>query len=142
MKEIGIVIVLAMALFSVPAFAQTAIAGTNMDVLAQGIFEADGSAVQIPNGDCANLDGVIVGNDRALAFGTPWGFTQPRPIAQNNLEIKKNQQADPNSPLINAEQVKVGDRTALAFGSGTAQNNIKIVTNQMGYPSTATAGAA
>ncbi len=142
MKKIGIVIALAVALFAVPALAQptsNVISGAgSVDILAQGIFEAEGSAIQIPAGEDANLDGVVVGNDRALAFGTPWGFTQPRPIATNNLEIKKNQQTDATAlgigVLINAEQVKVGNREAIAFGSGTATNNVKIVTNQMGGP--------
>ncbi len=143
MQKIGIAILLAIALFSMPALAQNTVAGSGtVDILAQGIFEADGSAVQIPEGSDANLDGVVVGNDRALAFGTPWGHTQPRPIAQNELEIKKNQQGSTpiidttgtvlSAPLINAEQIKVGDRNALAFGSGTATNHVKIVTNQMG----------
>ncbi len=133
MKKIGIVIALAVALFAVPALAQNAVIGSGtVDILAQGIFEADGSAIQISEDTPANVDGVVVGNDRALAFGTPWGYTQPRPIAENNLVIKKNQQQD--SLLINAEQITVGNREALAFGSGTAKTNIKIVTNQMGLP--------
>ncbi len=145
MQKIGIVMVLAVALFAVPALAQNAISGSgSVDILAQGIFEADGSAVQIPPGENANLDGVIVGNDRALAFGTAWGHCGAIPNAQNNLEIKKNQQSGNSvfssttgfltntTPLINAEQIRVGDRQALAFGSGNAVNNVKIVTNQMG----------
>ncbi len=138
MKKIGIVIALTLALFAVPALAQTTFSGNGVDVLAQGIFEADGSAIQIPEDTPANVDGVAVGNDRALAFGTPWGYTQPRPIAENNLVIKKNQQQD--SLLINAEQITVGNREALAFGSGTARNNVKIVTNQMGLPTPGDSG--
>lgn len=155
MKKIGIVIVLAMALFAVPALAQTIAGNGGVDVLAQGIFEADGSGIQIPADTSANLDGVMVGNDRALAFGTPWGFNDPTPVAHNDLEIKKNQQTDASvlsklvnqhqdpdkgttditqMALINAEQVKVGNREALAFGSGSATNSVKIVTNQMGGP--------
>ena len=73
MQKIGIVMMLAVALFAVPVLAQNTVGGTgNVDILAQGIFEADGSAIQIPTGENANLDGVIVGNDRALAFGAHW----------------------------------------------------------------------
>jgi len=32
---------------------------------------------------------------------------------------------------VNIEQIKVGNREALAFGSASATNNIKIVTNQV-----------
>lgn len=139
MQKIGIVIALALALFAVPALAQTAATGaivgdTGVDILAQGIFESEGSAIQIPAGESANIDGVIIGNDRALAFGTTWGMKDPLANAENNLEVKKNQQSDATVTLINAEQIKLGNREALAFGSATAKNNIKIVTNQMGAP--------
>lgn len=138
MQKIGIVIALALALFAVPALAQTAVTGATVgnggvDILAQGIFESEGSAIQIPAGESANIDGVIMGNDRALAFGTPWGRLDP--TAENNVEIKKNQQSDATVTLINAEQIKLGNREAMAFGNqAIAKNNIKIVTNQMGAP--------
>ncbi len=152
MQKIGIVIALALALFAVPALAQTAATGaivgnTGVDILAQGIFESEGSAIQIPEGESANIDAVIVGNDRALAFGTTWHMNNPLATAENNLEIKKNQDSgacasccDQTSNCaicqdactkVNIESIKVGDRNALAFGFGThATNNVKIVTNQ------------
>ncbi|MFB3766196.1 MAG: hypothetical protein ACE14P_13250 [Methanotrichaceae archaeon] len=148
MQKIGIVIVLAAALFAVPALAQTISGGNGVDILAQGIFETEGSALQLPANASANLDGVIVGNDKALAFGSPWITPGPKPVASNDLEIKKNQQLDATArgtavlidangnamPFINAEQIKVGSREALAFGTGTATNHVKIVTNQMAGP--------
>ncbi len=144
MQKIGIVIALAMALFAVPALAQTAVSGATfgnggVDILAQGIFESEGSAIQIPETDAANIDGVVIGNDRALAFGSPWGTLDPK--AENNVEIKKNQQSFAGVTLINAEQIKLGNREALAFGNQAyALNKIKIVTNQMGDPNAATSG--
>ena len=140
MQKIIIVIALAVALFAVPALAQIATTGAmfgsdDVDVLAQGIFESEGSAIQIPVGESANIDGIIIGNDKALAFGSLLGSADP--TAENNVEIKKNQQSNDTITLINAEQIKLGNREAMAFGNDAhALNKIKIVTNQMGAPTT------
>ncbi len=145
MKKIEIVIALAVALFAVPTLAQNTFIGSDsVDVLVQGIFEAEGSVVGIPAGENANLDGVLVGDDRAIAFGNTWGLSGGKANAVNNLDIAKNQHAGNSlvdiftgvqyntSPVINAERIKVGNRQAFAFGPANAVNNIKITTNQMG----------
>jgi hypothetical protein len=122
------------------------------DILGDGIFETDGGAFQFPVLADTNFDSVQVGNDKATAFGMgdgfPFGFRNGPARAQNNLEIKKNQHSGNCSPCetydaesdfwgcedaclkVNIEQIKVGNREALAFGSASATNNIKIVTNQ------------
>jgi hypothetical protein len=110
-----------------------------------GIFETEGAAFNFPEFQDTNIDILTVGNDRALALGNIW---QKGPIttATNNLEIKKNQDSgectccnggiDNASPCndccikVNLEQINVGNRVAMAFGSASASNNIKIVTNQ------------
>jgi hypothetical protein len=141
---------LAVALFAVPIMAQQdtltsnneqqyqssdAYGGTNgVDILGQGIFETAGNAFHFPIKDSANIDGVTVGNDKAMAFGPAWTFKPSLANAQNNLEIKKNQQDSKWGSLINAEQITIGNREALAFGAASATNNMKIVTNQMGAP--------
>jgi hypothetical protein len=115
-----------------------------VDILGTGIFETDGSALEFPEFQDTNMDILNVGNDRALALGNIWQKT-PVASAINNLEIKKNQDSgecaccrtiDNVSPCqdccinINLEQFKAGDREAMAFGSASASNYIKIVTNQ------------
>lgn len=95
-KKIGIMLVLAAALFAVPAVAQMAVGGSGgVDVLGKGIFETDGGAFQFPVVADTNFDSLQVGNDKALAFGTPdgwpWIFSNGPTVATNNLEIKKNQ---------------------------------------------------
>jgi hypothetical protein len=123
-----------------------------VDILGKegGIFETDGSAFRFPEFQDTNVDSLTVGNDKALAFGNPWGNIDP--TATNNLEIKKNQdsgectcckdQTDCNSPRdrkspcqdccikVNIDQIKVGNRVAMAFGFASATNNVKIVANQ------------
>ena len=89
-------LVLAAALFAVPAMAQNAIGGSgSVDVLGKGIFESDGSAFQFPVVSDTNFDSLKVGNDKATAFGMPDGwpfiFRDGPTVATNNLEIKKNQ---------------------------------------------------
>jgi len=144
---------LAIAFLAVSAMAQQArIASGGTDILDHGIFETDNDAFQFPVFADTNFDSVQVGNDKALAFGVgdgfPFGFRNGPGRAQNNLEIKKNQQSDNCSPCgtydeegypictdaclkVNIEQIKVGNREALAFGAASATNNIKIVTNQV-----------
>ena len=151
--------VLAMAMISVPVLAQGIAGNGGVDILGKdgGIFETEGSAFRFPEFQDTNVDTLTVGNDKALAFGNPWG-RRNEAVATNNLEIKKNQDSgectcckderDRNSLgescqgnscqgnscqdcciKVNLEQVKVGDRVAMAFGFATATNNIKVVTN-------------
>ena len=152
MQKIGIVIVLAAALFMVPAL-----------VLAEehqangGALRSDGTELSFPDLTNANFDGVTTGSDSALAFGPEWGFKSSiPPKAENNLELKKDQETGMSGinttspeqaafmgatgqtphnitdPTINVEQIKLGNRQALAFGSATATNNIKITVVQKG----------
>jgi hypothetical protein len=143
-KKISVFIVLAIAFFFAPAMAQNAMGGDSVDILHNGIFETDGSAFTFPvELQDTNYGSVQVGNDKATSFGMggnfPFGFSNGPANAQNNLEIKKNQDAGPRlddtgAPIdaikLNIEQIKVGDRVAQAFGFATASNNVKIVANQ------------
>ncbi len=143
-EKVAILFVLAMAVFSAPAMASSAAVGTDgVDILGDGIFETEGSAFKLPCAADTNFDSVDVGNDKALAFG--W-YAKDYATAENNLEIKKNQDTgdcsccaalDPTAQpcedcciKYNVEQIEVGDRSAQAFGFATAKNNVKIVTNQ------------
>ena len=147
--------VLAIAILSVSAMAQQAMVGEGgTDILGDGIFETDDGAFQFPVLADTNFDSVQVGDDKATSFGMgdgfPFGFRNGPARAQNNLEIKKNQDSGTCEPCefvdeggnvspfcediclkVNLEQIKVGNRVALAFGSASATNNIKIVTNQV-----------
>jgi hypothetical protein len=133
---------LALALLSVPVIASMddSFFG-NTD--GAGIFDTEISSMSFPAFQDTNADNLVVGNDKAIAFGTIWqtGFRSPK--ATNNLEIKKNQDSgeceacqDFNGTCtdscikVNLESIKVGDRDAMAFGFATATNNVKIVTNQ------------
>ena len=143
--------VLAIAILLAPVMATDAYGGDGVDILGDGIFETDGSAFSFPvDYTDTNYDSVQVGDDKATAFGTdsgfPFGFRNGPANAQNNLEIKKNQDSGICEPCVgedeygefctnpclnlNIEQIKVGDREALAFGFASAVNNVKIVTNQ------------
>jgi hypothetical protein len=142
-KKIGILMVLAIALLSVPALGQqSAVAGEgNVDVIGDAIFEAEGSVFRFDTFQDTSFDSVTVGNDKALAFG--W-YAKDYANAQNNLEIKKNQDSGDCECCseidqttcsdccykVNLEQIKVGNREAMAFGFASATNNVKIVTNQ------------
>jgi hypothetical protein len=134
-----------------------------VDILGKGIFEAGDDVLNFPlsGSKDTNVDFVEVGNDKAQAFGWdgwPWAFRNGPAKAENNLEIKKNQDTECNCcnpilaieessedgaetdlfikdcvdccPVNNIEKIKVGNRAAQAFGFATATNNIKIVTNQ------------
>ncbi len=127
-----------------------------VDILNHGIFETEGSAFSFPVGSTdVNYDSVQVGNEKAMALGSksgfPFGFQNGPANAQNNLEIKKNQDSGKCRPCefeeesetesvleicddaclkTNIEQIKVGNRNALAFGLASATNNVKLVTNQ------------
>ena len=143
-------VALAMALITVPAMAQGMGSSGGVDILGDGIFEADGSAFQFPAMADTNFDSLSVGNDRANAFGTTWGWpSQNGPAsAVNNLVIKKNQDSGACDSCCatatsdcgecqdaclkaNIEQIKVGNRDVMAFGFANAANNVKIVTNQI-----------
>lgn len=139
-----------MAFITVPVMAQNAMGSSSgVDMLGDGIFETDGSAFQFPAVADTNFDSVIVGNDKATAFGTTWGWMNHYGPANavNNLEIKKNQDSGECDSCCNAEgacsecndaclkanieQIKVGNRDVMAFGFANAANNVKIVTNQV-----------
>jgi hypothetical protein len=131
-----VVLVLAMAMLSVPVLAQVSETGYGLagsggvDVLGTGIFETDGSLIKFPDAQNTNIDTLDVGNDKALAFGNIWQKT-PIASATNDLEIKKNQDSgDGSYLLVNIDQIKVGNREAMAFGFAAATNHVKIVANQ------------
>lgn len=151
-ETIRMEIVLAMALLAVPAMASSA------DVLGTygGIFETDESAFNFPASQDTNIDSLTVGNEKAMAFNNIWqkmGLAS----ATNNLEIKKNQDSGdcnccqnafdsvssiPGSRMtnhtpckdccvkVNLDQISAGNREAFAFGHSSAENYVKIVTNQ------------
>ena len=140
----GVLLVLAMAILSVPVMGQGMSGSGNVDILGKngGIFETDGSAFRFPELTDTNVDSLTVGNDKALAIGSFW-HRGPMAVATNNLEVKKNQDSGAceccNSGdvscqdcciKVNLEQIKVGNRNAMAFGFAAATNNVKIVTNQ------------
>ena len=119
--------------------------GTGVDVLGNGIFESGGAG--FPFTTDTNFDSITVGNDnaRAIEWGGFFPFDPAPAKAENNLEIKKNQQVGPCSccqaldsscpckdccTTVNIDQVHVGDRSALALGSASAVNNVKLVLNQ------------
>jgi hypothetical protein len=135
---------MAFAAFAAPSMAQSMMVGSGgVDILGQGIFETGDSAFKFPILTDTNFDNIIVGNDYARAFG--WGDPA---VAQNNLEIKKNQNVGAcascckaNNEIcaacqdacttVNIELIEVGDRNAEAFGiESSAVNNQKIVVNQ------------
>jgi hypothetical protein len=93
-KNIGLLMVLAVAaMFVVPALAEKdgALGGSGaIDVLGDGIFETEGSSFKFPVSQDTSVDNLVVGDDKALAFGMIWGRDPPA-VATNNLEIKKNQ---------------------------------------------------
>jgi len=142
---------LAIAILSLPAMAQGnyGLAGSGgVDILGTGIFETEGSLIRFPEAQDTNIDTLVVGNDKALAFGNIWQKT-PLATATNNLEIEKNQDSGACAPCsyevddeitlfnckdscikVNVDQIKVGNREAMAFGFAAATNNVKIVADQ------------
>ena len=143
---------MAVAMLSVSALAGC----DSKAVLASGIFETEESSIKFPAGQDTNIDSLVVGNDKALAYGSIFMRT-PKATATNNLEIKKNQDSgecyccqrgsDNVSPSIgsrvanhtpckdccakvNLDQISAGNREAFAFGHSSAENYVKIVTNQ------------
>ena len=140
----GVLLVLAMAIISVPVMGQGMSGSGSVDILGKngGIFETDGSAFRFPELTDTNADSLTVGNDKALAIGSFW-HRGPVAVATNNLEVKKNQDSGAceccsNGDVscqdccikVNLEQINVGNRNAMAFGFAAATNNVKIVTNQ------------
>jgi hypothetical protein len=129
----GVLLVLAIAMLSVPVMAQGISGSGGVDILGTngGIFETEGSAFRFPEVADTNFDSLTVGNDKALAIGSFW-HRGPMAVATNNLEIKKNQDsgACDSCLKVNVEQVTVGNRNAMAFGSAAAVNNVKLVLNQ------------
>jgi hypothetical protein len=141
-----------MAFIFVPAMAMGMGGSGGLDQLGyvgSGILESEGSVFQVPEESDVNYDSVSVGNDKATAFGTTWGWMYRNGPANavNNLEIKKNQDSglcdsccNPEGECseckdacykVNVEQINVGNRDVMAFGFANAANNIKIVTNQV-----------
>jgi hypothetical protein len=125
-------------------------------VIELGIFETEDSMMKFPPGQDTNIDSLVVGNDKALAYGNIF-LKAPRATANNNLEIEKNQdsgacpaqcckdtttdQQDADTftvvekckdccTKVNVDQIKVGNRDALAFGNSAAANNVKICADQ------------
>ena len=140
----GVLLVLAIAMLSVPVMAQGMSGSGGVDILGTngGIFETEGSAFRFPEVADTNFDSLTVGNDKALAIGSFW-HRGPMAVATNNLEIKKNQDSGACECCssgeasckdccikVNIDQIKIGSRDAMAFGFASATNNDKIVTNQ------------
>ena len=134
-EKISIYLVMAVALLSASV---TAI-NVDDDPLTAGIFVTEETAFRFPAAQDTNLDSLVVGNDRALAFDNIWQKTSIA-TATNDLVIEKNQDSGNCSPCgttcgdacikVNLDQIKLGNREAMAFGSASAANYIKIVTNQ------------
>jgi hypothetical protein len=151
-EKVAIIAMLALAIIAVPAMAQdaSAMGGAGTDILGNGIFECGDNAFKFPILADTNFDSITVGDDnaRAIGFEGMFPFFGPKAKAENNLEIKKNQQVGPcescckaGSPescsacqsactTVNIDNVKVGDRTAQAYGNAEAVNNVKLVLNQ------------
>jgi hypothetical protein len=125
---------LAIAILFIPVIAQDyGLAGSDsVDILGTGIFETDGSLIGFPEAQDTNVDTLVVGNDKALAFGNIWQKA-PVAIATNNLEIKKNQDSGKCSTIrvspqykgkticqnsgikVNLEQINLVNREATTF---------------------------
>ena len=125
----------------------SALGGKGVDILGNGIFESDGSGFGFPFVTDTNFDSITVGNDnaRAIEWGGIFPFDPAPAKAENNLEIKKNQQVGPCSccqainsscpcqdccTTVNIDQVHIGNREAQAIGAASAVNNVKLVLNQ------------
>lgn len=132
---------LAIAMLSIPAFAQGMGGTGSIDIFGKNgvIFQTEGSAFLFPEFQDTNADTMLIGNDRAMAFGVPW-HRAPVTLATNNLEVIKNQdtgececcgdECQDCCIKVNIDQIKIGNRDALAFGFASATNNVKVVANQ------------
>jgi hypothetical protein len=147
-KKLGIIVVLVLASFAVPALgiSGATMGASNVNILSGGVFENGSKGSNVSLGQPINFDSVSVGNDVATAFGNYWdqSIFGHQAKAENNVEIKKNQTSGPSiccnvssttlcrecAPQVNIEQIRLGDRKAFAYGNAEASNNIKIVTNQ------------
>ena len=139
-EKVAIIAILALAIVAAPVMAQDASAkfGSGTDILGNGIFESS-DGLKFPESSFlsdTNFDSITVGNDRANAYGFEgfFPFYSNPAKAENNLEVKKNQQVGPllsnSSVLVNIDQVHIGDRSAQAYGNAEAVNNVKLVLNQ------------
>ena len=112
-------IVLALALLAAPAMASGA------DVLGTygGIFETEESAFNFPASQDTNIESLTVGNEKAMAFN-------------NNVSPSIGSRVANHTPCkdccakVNLDQISAGNREAFAFGHSSAENYVKIVTNQ------------
>jgi len=122
-KNIRAISLLAIVFLSVSAMAhEEAIIGTGgTDILGDGIFETDNGAFRFPISDDTNFDSVQVGNDKATAFGSdsgfPFGFRNGPAKAENNLEIKKNQDSGKCKPCVHIENVSPYESIGLQDGT-------------------------
>ena len=147
-EKVAIIAILVLAIVAAPVMALDISGGKGTDILGNGIFESS-DGLKFPENllSDTNFDSITVGSDNARAIG--WGgffpFANGPAKAENNLEIKKNQQVGPcaccqaldnTCPCqdccitTNIDQVHVGDRNAQAFGLASAVNNVKLVLNQ------------
>ena len=162
MEKIGALIVLAIVMsISTLAYAERECRpGDNCSpVMDMGKFETGDFIIKFPAAQDTNIDSLVVGNDKARAYGSIFMRT-PKATATNNLEIKNDQDsgACPNQccmntlsssestqagPVVlqtadcadccikvNVDQIKVGNRDALAFGFSSATNDVKILATQ------------
>ena len=148
---------MALAVLSISALAQfddDELMGTDINALESGAFQTKEAAVMFPGAQDTNIDAMVVGDDKAIAFGNVWNSIAPAK-AVNNLEILKSQdsgecqnctksdetedwqgnwtgQFDCKDACtkVNIDQIKVGNREARAFGFSSAANNVKIVATQ------------
>jgi hypothetical protein len=153
-EKVAIIAILALAIVAIPGMASESSAMmSGTDVLGNGIFESS-DGLKFPDGVLSgttlsdvNFDSITVGNDRSDAYGFEgfFPFFGPKAKAENNLEVKKNQQVGPGqccqaisnscpcqdcSITTNIDNVRVADRTANAYGNAEAVNNVKLVLNQ------------
>lgn len=120
--------------------AEQSIIGDNIDLLGQSMFGTEDSAFMFSNEQDTNFDSVTIGDDEAIALGVPCKRLRSAAKAQNEVQIKKDQNSgtprneidncSPCSVKYNLEHIEIGDRDALAIGSASAVNHIKIVANQ------------
>lgn len=158
LKKAIVLAMLAVAVMGISATAQDPCAGCikasgasagsgGVDIVG-AIFEAGDEGFNFPldGSKDTNFDSIVVGDDIAKAFGSPFLRMDPQATARNSLEIKKNQDTqcsccdllENESPLCidccpvnNLEKIKVGNRNAFAAGDALASNDVKILTNQM-----------
>ncbi len=148
-KKIGMLLLLVVALVSIPVLVQgnggSEIA-TNIGNVGEIAFGTGEFTIGFPIGQDANTGGSTIGNDKATAVSFGEGLQLPFgkiiPNAKNIIEIAKNQeiQSENVSPIgfdnvspvgVNSDQINAGNRNAAAIASGSASNNVKIVSDQI-----------